>query len=93
MTGSQPYSMTDLAMSPKPDRTLDATGLLCPEPVMLLHNVIRDMSAGDVVKVVATDPSTRRDIPKFCRFLGHELLQQEESDGQYLYWLRKSEDT
>ena len=93
MTGSQPYSMTDLAMPLKPDRTLDATGLLCPEPVMLLHNVIRDMSAGDVVKVVATDPSTRRDIPKFCRFLGHELLQQEESDGQYLYWLRKSEDT
>ena len=60
---------------------------------MLLHNVIRDMSPGDVVKVVATDPSTRRDIPKFCQFLGHELLQQEESDGQYLYWLRKSEDT
>jgi tRNA 2-thiouridine synthesizing protein A len=76
-----------------PDRILDATGLLCPEPVMMLHNVIRDMAPGDVVEVVATDPSTQRDVPKFCRFLGHELLRQEERDGQYRYWLRKSGET
>ncbi len=80
-------------MTLTPDRILDATGLLCPEPVMMLHNVIRDMAPGDVVQVLATDPSTQRDVPKFCRFLGHELLQQDELDGQYRYWLRKSGDT
>jgi tRNA 2-thiouridine synthesizing protein A len=79
-------------MTLTPDRILDATGLLCPEPVMMLHNVIRDMAPGDVVQVVATDPSTQRDVPNFCRFLGHELLRQEESDGLYRYWLRKSGD-
>lgn len=77
-------------MTLTPDRILDATGLLCPEPVMMLHNVIRDMAPGDIVQVLATDPSTQRDVPKFCRFLGHELLQQDEADGQYRYWLRKS---
>lgn len=71
------------------DHVLDARGLFCPEPVMLLHNVIRDMEEGQVVQVVATDPSTQRDIPKFCSFLGHELLRQEESEGCYRYWLRK----
>ncbi len=78
-------------MSIKPDHILDATGLFCPEPVMLLHNTIRDMAVGEVVQVLATDPSTQRDIPKFCRFLGHELLQQDEVDGQFHYWLRKQE--
>jgi tRNA 2-thiouridine synthesizing protein A len=80
-------------MQQEPDRILDATGLLCPEPVMMLHNAIRDMAPGEVVQILATDPSTLRDVPKFCRFLGHELLRQEDSDGQYRYWLRKSGDT
>lgn len=73
------------------DHVLDASGLFCPEPVMLLHNVIRDMEAGQVVQVLATDPSTQRDIPKFCNFLGHELLRQEASGGSFQYWLRKQE--
>jgi tRNA 2-thiouridine synthesizing protein A len=71
------------------DKTLDASGLLCPEPVMMLHNEVRDAAAGEVIKVIATDPSTQRDIPKFCSFLGHELLKQEEADQQYLYYIRK----
>ncbi len=74
----------------KPDYILDATGLYCPEPVMLLHNKIRDMADGEVLQVLATDPSTERDIPKFCRFLGHELLAQEEFEGNFRYLLRKS---
>lgn len=76
-------------MSLQADHILDATGLYCPEPVMLLHNKIRDMAVGELVQVLATDPSTRRDIPKFCTFLGHELLQQEEFEGEFRYLLRK----
>ncbi|MBR9830053.1 MAG: sulfurtransferase TusA [Oceanospirillales bacterium] len=72
------------------DQTLDATGLLCPEPVMMLHNTVREMSAGDVLQVIATDPSTQRDIPKFCTFLGHELVDQRVLDNQtYEYLIRK----
>ena len=71
------------------DKLLDASGLLCPEPVMLLHKSIRDMAAGDTIQVVATDPSTLRDIPKFCHFLGHMLLQQEEINQTYYYYIRK----
>lgn len=60
---------------------------------MLLHNVIREMSTGDVVKVIATDPSTQRDIPKFCQFLGHGLLDKSvESDGTiFVYLVCKSD--
>ena len=45
---------------------LDATGLYCPEPVMLLHNKIKDISAGALLRLIATDASTVRDVPKFC---------------------------
>ena len=76
-------------MSVRPDHTLDATGLVCPEPVMLLHNQIRDIANGETLLVLATDPSTERDIPKFCDFLGHALLEQDELDGNYRYLLRK----
>lgn len=70
---------------------LDAQGLFCPEPVMMLHNAVRDLQPGDVLKVVATDPSTQRDIPKFCQFLSHELLQQSEEDGCFYYWIQVAE--
>lgn len=56
---------------------LDTQGLICPEPVMMLHRVIRKADGGDVIEILATDPATTRDIPNFCRHLGHELLGQE----------------
>jgi tRNA 2-thiouridine synthesizing protein A len=71
------------------ERLLDTCGLLCPEPVMLLHNAIRDAQVGDVIRVLATDPATTRDIPKFCQFLGHVLESQEQRDDQWIYRVRK----
>ncbi|WXL27469.1 sulfurtransferase TusA [Ectopseudomonas mendocina] len=75
-----------------PESILDASGLNCPEPVMMLHNKVHDLSAGGLLKVIATDPSTRRDIPKFCMFLGHELVEQVDEGDTYLYLIRKKTD-
>jgi len=74
-------------------RLLDTQGLCCPEPVMLLHRAIREMAIGDVVKVIATDPSTQRDIPKFCHFLSHELIETtvEHDNTVFIYRIRKAE--
>jgi tRNA 2-thiouridine synthesizing protein A len=69
---------------------LDTQGLYCPEPVMMLHSKIDEMKSGELVKVIASDPATQRDIPKFCQFLGHELLEQSEDDGRYIYLLKKA---
>lgn len=72
------------------DHHLDTTGLICPEPVMLLHKTIRQAQAGDVIEVLATDPATTRDIPNFCRHLGHELLSQQTFDEpSYRYLIKK----
>jgi tRNA 2-thiouridine synthesizing protein A len=73
------------------DKELDARGLYCPEPVMMLHTHIADVAVGEILRVVATDPSTTRDIPRFCQFLGHELVDQKEQGEEYLYYIRRGE--
>ena len=72
------------------DKSLDASGLMCPEPVMMLHKIMRETTAGNLIEVIATDPSTLRDIPKFCLFLGHELVSQKEQGDQYFFYIRKN---
>ncbi|TNC82622.1 MAG: sulfurtransferase TusA [Oleiphilus sp.] len=69
-------------------RVIEAQGLYCPEPVMMLHSVVAELSSGEVLEIIATDPSTLRDIPKFCQFLGHELVKQEAKGDEYLFWIK-----
>lgn len=76
---------------PEHQAELDARGLFCPEPVMMLHNRIREVPEGGVLKVLATDPSTTRDIPRFCQFLNHELLASEEVGKEYVYYIRRGQ--
>ena len=72
------------------DHAVDATGLKCPEPVMMLHAAIRRAEAGETVLLTATDPSTQRDVANFCEFLGHNLLESTANDGQFIYRVRKA---
>ncbi len=73
------------------DHVLDAQGLRCPEPLMLVRNRVRDMTPGEILQVLATDPSTHRDFVNFCRFMGHQLLQAEEAAGVFTYRIQKGE--
>ncbi len=68
---------------------LDTCGLFCPEPMMLLHKIIKTMAAGDIVEMTASDPSTYRDVPKFCQFLGHQLHHCERQEDVFLYRIEK----
>ena len=52
---------------------INAEGLKCPEPIMLLHKAVRESQDGDLIELTATDKSTERDVEKFCNFLGHKL--------------------
>jgi len=76
-------------MNSEIDKILDTSGLLCPEPVMMLHKAVKDLADGGVIKVIATDPSTTRDVPKFCMFLGYELIKQEADEKSYFYYIKK----
>tara|TARA_R110000751_G_scaffold307898_1_gene434211 strand:+ start:111485 stop:111736 length:252 start_codon:yes stop_codon:yes gene_type:complete len=68
---------------------LDAIGLRCPEPVMMVRLKIREMQVGETVTVIADDHSTTRDIPSFCRFMEHELLDSQSVTSPYRYLIKK----
>ena len=60
---------------------LDANRLLCPMPVIRTQNKIRTLQAGDILKVSATDPGVKQDIPTWCRINGHQVTDiHEEKD-------------
>ena len=71
------------------DHAIDAVGLECPEPLMILRNKVRSMVVGETVSVVATDPSTVRDFTNFCRFMGHELAESSKHGDRYRFVIRK----
>ena len=56
---------------------IDAKGLICPEPIMLLHRAIHEAKPGDVIELIATDPTSEKDVEKFCEYLNHELISKE----------------
>ncbi|SLJ83291.1 sulfurtransferase TusA [Psychrobacter sp. DAB_AL43B] len=83
--------MTTSTLDTSINHHLDTQGLICPEPVMMLHKTIRKADGGDIIEILATDPATTRDIPNFCRHLGHTLVQQETLDDAptYRYLVKK----
>lgn len=71
------------------DHNLDALGLRCPEPVMMVRMNIRKIHAGETLLVTADDPSTARDIPSFCRFMEHELVASQTKIMPFQYLIKK----
>lgn len=70
---------------------VNALGLVCPEPIMLLHKAIRDSDSGDLIELVASDKSTERDVEKFCEFLGHQLVEKKVTK-ESLYFVVQKKD-
>ena len=71
------------------DYQLDAIGLRCPEPVMMVRLKIRDMQIGETLAVTADDHSTTRDIPSFCRFMEHQLVDSQCDKSPFQYVIKK----
>ncbi|MGZ5576812.1 MAG: sulfurtransferase TusA family protein [Methylobacter sp.] len=69
---------------------LDASGLNCPLPLLRLKKALMDMSSGDVVKVIATDPAAHLDFGVYSDQTGHRIIQLiKESDKQIFYFKKK----
>ena len=70
-------------------RELDTRGLNCPLPILKAKKALAEMSSGDVLKVVATDPGSMRDFQAFARQTGNELLQQTSANDEFVHFLRR----
>lgn len=75
---------------PEINQELNALGLRCPEPVMLVRKAIRQMNVGDVLLVLSDDPASVRDIPSFCQFMDHKLIHSETARTPFKFWIKKA---
>ncbi len=71
------------------DRELDTKGLNCPLPILRAKKALAELTSGQVLKIVATDPGSVRDFQAFARQTGNELLAQESEDKLFIHFLKR----
>jgi tRNA 2-thiouridine synthesizing protein A len=70
------------------DHALDLKGLKCPLPVMKTRKALARLTAGQILKVEATDPLSEIDIPHFIASEGHKLLTQLREGQTFIFWIK-----
>lgn len=70
-------------------KELDTRGLNCPLPILKAKKALAEMAAGQVLKVVATDPGSMRDFQAFARQTGNELLEQSAAADEFIHYLKR----
>lgn len=76
-------------MTAQPATTLDTSGLNCPLPILKTRKAIAALQSGELLKVIATDPGSVKDISSFCGQTGHELVDSNEREGQFHFLIKK----
>ena len=71
------------------DKEFDASGLSCPLPIVKTKKALADMSPGQVLRVIATDPGSVADMAAFAEQTGNALLEQGNQDKKFVFFLRK----
>lgn len=73
------------------DIVLDTSGMICPYPIVKTKQAMAKMQAGQIIKVICTDPSSVIDFESFVVVAGHTMLVREQPQGQYIFVIRKGE--
>lgn len=73
----------------KPKLTLDCVGLFCPEPLYRTRKNIDALEIGEVLEVLADDPTAAEDIQRFAKRAGHEVISFENTDGQLRFLIKR----
>ena len=71
------------------DKELDARGLNCPLPILRAKKALTDMTTGQVLRILATDPGAVKDFQAFAKQTGNTLLQHAEADKVFTFYLQR----
>lgn len=74
----------------KSDQILDAKGLACPMPIVRTKKSMDSMNRGEILEIHTTDKGSKSDLVAWANSGGHELLQDEEVDGIFKFWIKKN---
>jgi len=70
-------------------KEIDARGMSCPLPILKTNRALNDLASGEVLKIVATDPGSVKDMQAFSNLTGHLLLASTEENRAFVFFLRK----
>lgn len=76
-------------MQAEVDRELDTRGLNCPLPILKAKKSLNEMTSGQLLRVVSTDPGSIRDFQAFARQTGNELMGQETVGSDFIHVLKR----
>ena len=68
---------------------VDASGLMCPLPLLRLKKILVLMESGEVVKVTATDPAAHLDFGVFTHQAGHQIIDLIKQDDKQIFYIKK----
>ena len=71
------------------NKELDARGLSCPLPILKTKKMLNELASGEVLKVVATDPGSQKDMEAFANQTGNPLLSSATQGKDFVFYLRK----
>ena len=71
---------------------LDATGLLCPLPVLKLQKMIKSIKEKERIKLITDDPAAVVDVPHFCNEQGHQLIEISDQNGCDLFLIERGKN-
>jgi len=71
------------------DKELDARGLNCPLPILRTKKALTDMTSGQVLKILATDPGAVKDFETFSKQTGNTLLSSASASNEFVFFMRK----
>lgn len=69
---------------------VDARGHHCPVPSLRLRRALEDAAAGACIRLLATDPMARIDVPHLASSIGAEVLEIGEAEGVLSFLVQKS---
>lgn len=75
----------------KANIVLDAKGLACPMPIVKTKKRMKDLKAGEVLEIQATDKGSTADLEAWAKSTGHEYLGTEAEGKILRHFLRKGE--
>ena len=73
------------------DKELDARGLNCPLPILRAKKALTDMTGGQVLRILSTDPGSVKDFQAFAKQTGNELLASAENNKEFEFFLKRKQ--
>jgi tRNA 2-thiouridine synthesizing protein A len=71
------------------NKELDVKGLNCPLPILRAKKALADMTSGELLRVVATDPGSVKDFAAFCKQTGNALLSSDDNGKEFSFVISK----